>query len=165
MTCIFSLGLLLQPFENDKRRFISIVTTPNRIFQFIGDLSNDTPVYGGLFTNRSPAFHEIPGNLSYSNFCTWAPNPFDVPKKFAWLTGAGVYFGILDFTNRDTKSVTVDCELIQLKQVSYLCYLSNTVEIAVLHQYFLDVMKFNFSYIFHQIIGGNNRFRLLFNTY
>ena len=113
-----NLGLLLQPFENDKRRFISIVTTPNRIFQFIGDVLNDTPQYAGLFSNRPLAFHEIPGNLSYSNFCIWAPTPRDVPRKFAWLTGAGVYFGNLDFSNRDAKSVTVDCELIQHKQVT-----------------------------------------------
>ena len=42
-------------------------------------------------------FVEIPRSLGYSQLCVWPAGGEKPPKSFAWLTGAGIYYGHLDF--------------------------------------------------------------------
>ena len=42
-------------------------------------------------------FLEIPGNLKDSQLHIWPSQPGRLPQSFAWLTGAGVYYGGLGF--------------------------------------------------------------------
>ena len=53
-------------------------------------------------------FKEIPGTLKESQLHVWPSHPDKTPQYFAWLTGAGIFYGGLDFDNQkpgDTISV------------------------------------------------------------
>lgn len=63
--------------------------------------------YSNLNITRLPLslcaekFVEIPRSLGYSQLCVWPAGGEKPPKSFAWLTGAGIYYGQLDFTDPD----------------------------------------------------------------
>ena len=49
----------------------------------------------------SVQFLEIPGNLKDSQLHVWPSQYKAVPKAFAWLTGAGIYYGKLGFGDHE----------------------------------------------------------------
>ena len=54
-------------------------------------------------------FVEIPRSLGYSQLCVWPAGGEKPPKSFAWMTGAGIYYGNLDF---NSEQLLVDTRLI-----------------------------------------------------
>ena len=90
-----------------------MVTTPTRIFQFVGG-----PSFEKLFAafkvcpigrrgsregltrlcvqDATPSFHELPGSESLSHLQFHHKHGM-VPSFFAWLTAPGVYYGALVF--------------------------------------------------------------------
>ena len=64
-------------------------------------------------------FVEIPRSLGYSQLCVWPVGGEKPPKSFAWMTGAGIYYGNLDF---NSEQLLVDTRLIP--------YPSNDIEIV-----------------------------------
>lgn len=46
-------------------------------------------------------FLEIPGNLTNSQLHVWPSQHSGTPKAFAWLTGAGIYYGTLGFGDHE----------------------------------------------------------------
>lgn len=75
-----------------------------RIYQFIGHINrNESPQFGELFShyqNIKVPFLEIPGSLKESQLHVWPSHPDKTPQFFAWLTGAGVYYGKLEFEDQ-----------------------------------------------------------------
>jgi hypothetical protein len=51
---------------------------------------------------------ELPGDLPYSELHLWAANERKSPKALAWLTGPGVYHGLLSFAEQEGADTVVD---------------------------------------------------------
>lgn len=68
-------------------------------------------------------FVEIPRSLGYSQLCMWPAGGEKPPKSFAWMTGAGIYYGYIDF---NSEQLLVDTRLIS--------YPSNTFMYDILYQ-------------------------------
>ncbi|KAG6911537.1 hypothetical protein DXG01_011839 [Tephrocybe rancida] len=105
----------------DPKKALVIVTTASRIYQFVGapDRRSDDGgrVFSGLFnayrdtapTGRRKVLKlaseilELPGSLQQSELRFYTPNPdqaLSLPKAMAWMTGPGVYHGILNFESK-----------------------------------------------------------------
>ncbi|KZT05889.1 uncharacterized protein LAESUDRAFT_204778 [Laetiporus sulphureus 93-53] len=101
-------GLQFEFFPpSDPRRTLVLVTTPSRIYQFIGSPERrpdeHVRVFAGLFASyrdSTPKISELPGNTDYSELHTYTPNADQaqsLPKYLAWMTGPGIYHGALNF--------------------------------------------------------------------
>ncbi|KAH8835865.1 Pep3/Vps18/deep orange family-domain-containing protein [Flagelloscypha sp. PMI_526] len=87
-------------------KVLIIVTTPTRIYQFIGTPRNEEgKVFVGIFNSyqdATPKLSELPGNLETSSLSFYTPNAGQagsLPSTLAWLTGPGVYHGTMNFTS------------------------------------------------------------------
>jgi hypothetical protein len=121
LTQLFSLhmpmpitGLHIERFPSNRRKYLIFISTPTRFYHFVGSVkytntTNESTVgekalFEHIFAEyeSNPEFQELPSDLHYS--CMLFFNRFPelqqkgVPQAFAWLTGAGVYHGKLDFT-------------------------------------------------------------------
>lgn len=55
-----------------------------------------------------PTESELPGDVAYSEMRTWTPSITRAPKALAWLTGPGVYHGLLSYVNQDVGESVID---------------------------------------------------------
>ncbi|RKP09914.1 Pep3/Vps18/deep orange family-domain-containing protein [Thamnocephalis sphaerospora] len=109
-------GLRCEPFPTDARRRLVLLTTPTRIYQFIGEVTGtdglQEPVYGALFSNYESvsAYQEMPDGLGHSELHLFGQNndPQSTPEKFAWLVGPGVYHGNLVFGSQAAGDSVID---------------------------------------------------------
>ncbi|KIY45750.1 hypothetical protein FISHEDRAFT_76299 [Fistulina hepatica ATCC 64428] len=91
----------------DLKKALVVVTTPSRIYQFVGapDRRSDdrSKVFSGLFgsyRDTAPKILELPGNIPHSELHFFTPNAGQaqsLPKTMAWLTGPGIYHGTMNF--------------------------------------------------------------------
>ncbi|KAI0051712.1 hypothetical protein FA95DRAFT_1675740 [Auriscalpium vulgare] len=91
----------------DPKRVLVVVTTPSRIYQFVGtpDRRSDdgSKVFSSLFASyreTAPKILELPGNIRHSELHYYTPNSdqaHSLPKELAWMTGPGIYHGTLNF--------------------------------------------------------------------
>ncbi|OBZ78740.1 Vacuolar protein sorting-associated protein 18 [Grifola frondosa] len=91
----------------DSKKALVVVTTPSRIYQFIGspDRRSDDGgrVFSSLFASyreAAPKILELPGNINYSELHVFSPNAdqaYSLPKGIAWMTAPGIYHGTLNF--------------------------------------------------------------------
>lgn len=105
----------------DTTMYFVLVTTPNRLYQFISYVANaeEKPLLLQVFNSylRLPeTFQEIPSNLKYSKLEFFYPTPQGLPKLIAWLTEPGIFYGKLDTSSTD--SVLSNSELLQYPQPS-----------------------------------------------
>ncbi|EGO05168.1 hypothetical protein SERLA73DRAFT_68797 [Serpula lacrymans var. lacrymans S7.3] len=92
---------------SDASNALIIVTTPSRIYQFVGtpDRRSDEGgrVFSALFAqyrDMAPKISELPGNLQHSELHFYTQNSdqaLSLPKCLAWMTGPGIYHGKLNF--------------------------------------------------------------------
>ncbi|EPQ60538.1 hypothetical protein GLOTRDRAFT_102290 [Gloeophyllum trabeum ATCC 11539] len=92
---------------SDPRRALVIVTTPSRIYQFVGVPDRRTEEGGRIFSNLfasyrdvAPTIFEIPGGLDHSELHVYTPDAEQVlslPKTMAWMASLGIYHGTLNF--------------------------------------------------------------------
>ncbi|KAF7724526.1 hypothetical protein EC973_000903 [Apophysomyces ossiformis] len=124
-------GLHFEQFPGDKRKFFVLVTTPTRMYQFIGligpssdnqsptgamDIAErgETTLFERLFSAYcvNPEFQELPGQLSYSHIHLFTRfnelHQQSVTHTFAWLTGPGIYYGNFSFATRNMKENVID---------------------------------------------------------
>ncbi|KAG2207051.1 hypothetical protein INT46_009184 [Mucor plumbeus] len=132
-------GLHFERFPTDRRKYLIILSTPTRLYHFIGSVKytstttseNDLPVAVGdkaLFElvfaeyEHNPEFQELPSDLDYSKMLFFNRFPElqlnGVPQTFAWLTGAGIYHGNLDFSGKDNHVIT-DANLLPFPPTTY----------------------------------------------
>ena len=84
-------------------------------------------------------FKEIPGNLKNSQLCVWPTSPSKFPTSFAWLTGAGIYHGMLGFGDHQPgESLTLEKNLIPYATLP-LNLLPFTLLISLYSFYFLSI--------------------------
>ncbi|KAF8898884.1 Pep3/Vps18/deep orange family-domain-containing protein [Infundibulicybe gibba] len=91
----------------DPKKALVLVTTPSRIYQFIGvpDRKSEDGgrVFSGLFAayrETAPKILELPGNLQYSELEVFTSNSdqaSSLPRSMAWLTEPGIYHGNFNF--------------------------------------------------------------------
>jgi hypothetical protein len=108
-------GLEFHRVPGSEKYFV-LVTTPNRLYQFIGYVANsdEKPLLQQIFNNYltvPEGFQEIPSSLKYSRLQFYYPNPKELPKTFAWLTEPGIFYGEFDTSGRD--SVLTNNQLLQ----------------------------------------------------
>ncbi|KAI0639720.1 Pep3/Vps18/deep orange family-domain-containing protein [Trametes polyzona] len=94
----------------DPKQALVLVTTPTRIYQFVGipDRRSEEGgrVFSALFASyreTAPKIVELPGNIDYSELHVYSPNAdqaYSLPKVVAWMNAAGIYHGSLDFDSK-----------------------------------------------------------------
>lgn len=90
----------------DPKKALVLITTPTRIYQFVGSIDRKSEEVGRVFTalfaayrESAPKILELPGSLQHSQLQFFTPNPdqaLSLPKRMAWLTGPGIYHGSLN---------------------------------------------------------------------
>ncbi|CCL98998.1 uncharacterized protein FIBRA_01006 [Fibroporia radiculosa] len=101
-------GLKFDSFPpSDPRKTLVVVTTPTRIYQFVGipDRRSDEGgrVFSALFASyrdSAPKISELPGNVDHSELHTFNANAdqaHSLPRYLGWMTGPGIYHGSLNF--------------------------------------------------------------------
>ncbi|KAJ9580206.1 hypothetical protein L9F63_004149 [Diploptera punctata] len=108
-------GLEFHRVPSSEKYFV-LVTTPNRIYQFIGYVSNsdEKPLLQQIFNNYltvPEGFQEIPSSLKYSRLQFYYPRARSLPKMFAWLTEPGIFYGQVDTSAND--SIMTNSQLLQ----------------------------------------------------
>ncbi|CAG4975615.1 unnamed protein product [Colias eurytheme] len=103
---------------NSTSKFFIFVTTPTRLYQFIGHAmySDEKPSLQSIFhsylTTPETGFQEIPSTLKYSKLQFYFDKNSN-PKTFAWLTEPGIFYGQLDPTSQqNSNSLFTQSELI-----------------------------------------------------
>ena len=83
---------------NSTSKYFIFVTTPKRLYQFIGHavFNDDKPslqtIFHSYLTTPETGFQDIPSNLKYSKLQFFFDKT-DSPKTFAWLTEPGIFYG------------------------------------------------------------------------
>ncbi|KAL0071839.1 tethering complex subunit [Marasmius tenuissimus] len=92
--------------SSEATKILVVVTTPSRIYQYVGipDRKSDDAgrVFTGIFASRDPKILELPGTNTYSELHYYTPNAdqaSSLPKALAWMTGPGIYHGKLNFSS------------------------------------------------------------------
>ncbi|KAK1228615.1 tethering complex subunit [Marasmius sp. AFHP31] len=92
--------------SSEATKIFVVVTTPSRIYQYVGipDRKSDDAgrVFTGIFASRDPKILELPGTNTYSELHYYTPNAdqaSSLPKALAWMTGPGIYHGKLNFSS------------------------------------------------------------------
>ncbi|ETS64390.1 hypothetical protein PaG_01243 [Moesziomyces aphidis] len=105
--------------SSELRRAVVIATTSTRIYEFVGVLSKSRSdeseahsLYDKLFLpyrgDASPNLKsELPGDLPYSELHTWTSASSRHASALAWLTGPGVYHGLLSYPSDATAGDSV----------------------------------------------------------
>ncbi|KAJ3274967.1 hypothetical protein HK104_003995, partial [Borealophlyctis nickersoniae] len=113
------VGLRFEKFPAVPQKYVIFAATPNRLYQFIGTVSEangDGGMFGEIFRHydsHTAGYQEIPGHLTHSEVEFWSQYLEDtgypsVPKTFAWLTAPGLYHGSLVFGNQNIGDSVVD---------------------------------------------------------
>ncbi len=116
-------GLHSELFPGGGRAFV-IATTSTRIYEFVGDLgrrkdmtANEAGSEGswdGFFSpyRKGQASvnlkSELPGEMLSSELHLWAQDSRHSSKTLAWLTGPGIYHGILNLANQQAGESVID---------------------------------------------------------
>lgn len=115
-------GLMAVPFapNGGRSKAAVVATTSTRIYEFIGpigkerreDASATDSLYAALFEPYKGSVpnlkSELPGDVPHSELQVWAPSENKDPRALAWLTGPGVYHGLLSFVGQDVGDSVID---------------------------------------------------------
>ncbi|PFH54792.1 hypothetical protein AMATHDRAFT_72557 [Amanita thiersii Skay4041] len=94
---------------SDPKKALVLVTTPTRIYQFVGlpekRADDGGRIFSSLFAayrDTAPKILELQGDVQNSDLQVFIPNADQVhslPRDMAWLTGQGIYYGTLKFNH------------------------------------------------------------------
>ncbi|OCH96211.1 hypothetical protein OBBRIDRAFT_744298 [Obba rivulosa] len=92
---------------SDPRRALVVVTTPSRIYQFVGVPERRSEEGGRVFSSlfasyrdTAPKISELPGDIDHSDLQVFGPNAdqaHSLPRSLAWLTAPGIFHGTINF--------------------------------------------------------------------
>lgn len=81
-------------------KYVIFVTTPKRLYQFMGHSGSDErpllqPIFNSYLNVPETGFQEIPSSLTYSRlqFYHSPTSATNTPTLFAWLTEPGIFHG------------------------------------------------------------------------
>lgn len=92
--------------SDGSERFGALITTPSKLYAFVGSYSLESVL--AMARARPSGFEaavEMPVESDRSKLCVWRKRRSSTPDRMAWLTGAGVYRGKLNFKVDDASSV------------------------------------------------------------
>ncbi|XP_015172039.1 PREDICTED: vacuolar protein sorting-associated protein 18 homolog isoform X2 [Polistes dominula] len=117
-------GLEFHKLPNSDKYMI-IVTTVMRIYQYIGSVQNpdEKPLLQQVFNkylNIQESFIEMISSLSYSKLQFFYPSLGALPKSFGWLTETGILYAYIDPNLSDPKSVLVKQQMITCPETSLM---------------------------------------------
>ncbi|XP_020284361.1 vacuolar protein sorting-associated protein 18 homolog isoform X1 [Pseudomyrmex gracilis] len=105
-------------------KYMIIVTTLMRIYQYIGVVSNpeEKPLLQQVFyryLNAQESFSEVISSLPYSKMQFYYPSLGAVPKSFGWLTETGILYAEVD-AKPDTNNVLVNQQMLTCPEMSLM---------------------------------------------
>lgn len=130
-------GLSFERYPSDRRKYLVMLSTPTRLYQFVGSVRYTNPtnetntgeraLFELLFAEyqHNPQFQELPNDLGYSKMLFFNRFPElqlkGVPQMFVWLTGAGIYQGDLDFVegDKDDQRIIDNAKLLPFPPTTY----------------------------------------------
>ena len=123
-------GLQFERFPSNRRKYLVMLSTPTRLYHIVGETrSTDATAERALFEsifveyNHHLEFQELPSDLDYSDMALFNRFPElqlkGVPQTFAWLTGAGIYHGNLDFTEGEPHVMLDNTKLLPFPPTAY----------------------------------------------
>lgn len=103
-------------------RAVVIATTSTRIYEFVGEITKGRSggdggdgefLYEKLFAPyRAEAIpnlkSELPGDLPYSELHTWTPRGKRNARALIWLTGPGIYHGLIKYGDQQVGDSVID---------------------------------------------------------
>ncbi|TPX64225.1 hypothetical protein SpCBS45565_g06048 [Spizellomyces sp. 'palustris'] len=164
-------SLRYEQFPAVPKKCVVFLATPNRLYQFIGDIGEDDAdksMFSELFKHydgHTANFQEMPGDLVRTELQFWSQYLKEtgfpsVPKTFAWLTGAGLYCGDLVFGNQSVgDSVINNAQLLpyprpsnrqEIESPSESLYLPGDVPISI------NITKFHYLLLYESSIKAVN---------
>ncbi|CAO3627960.1 unnamed protein product [Mucor hiemalis] len=159
-------GLQFERFPSNRRKYLIMLSTPSRLYQFVGSVKytatgNESTAERALFElvfseyEHNPEFQELPSDLNYSKMLFFNRFPElqvkGVPQVFAWLTGTGIYYGDLDFTegNKDGGQVIDNAKLLPFPPTAYDEDSGNLVTEAPIS---IVITEFHFILLYHDYV-------------
>jgi hypothetical protein len=133
-------GLHFERFPSNRRKYLIMLSTPTRLYHFVGSVKytsnsassnenvnniGDRALFELIFAEyeHNPTFQELPSDLDYSKMLFFNRFPElqlkGVPQTFAWLTGAGIYHGNLDFTEKENAELIDNAKLLPFPPTNY----------------------------------------------
>ncbi|XP_076764775.1 vacuolar protein sorting-associated protein 18 homolog isoform X1 [Xylocopa sonorina] len=111
-------------------RYVIIVTTLMRIYQYIGVVQNpdEKPLLQQVFNkylNEQESFNEVISNLPYSKMQFHYPALGALPKSFGWLTETGIQYAQFD-PKVDPKNVLINQQMLNYPEASLMASVSKT---------------------------------------
>ncbi|XP_015595539.1 vacuolar protein sorting-associated protein 18 homolog isoform X1 [Cephus cinctus] len=105
-------------------KYIIIVTTLIRIYQYIGSVSSsdEKPLLQQIFSkylNMKERFNQLESSLPYSKMQFFYPGPGAFPKSFGWLTETGILYAQVD-PKVDPENVLVNQQMILCPETSLI---------------------------------------------
>ncbi|XP_050593363.1 vacuolar protein sorting-associated protein 18 homolog isoform X2 [Bombus affinis] len=105
-------------------KYVIIVTTLMRIYQYIGAVQNpeEKPLLQQIFNkylNVQESFNEVINNLPYSKIQFYYPSLGILPKSFGWLTEPGIFYAQID-PKIDPKSVLTNQQMLICPEASLM---------------------------------------------
>jgi len=88
-------GLAFERFPSEPNKLLILVSTPSRIYQFIGG-----PTFSQVFENYAnvhPRFTSFPGDITHSVLQLHGKSPTTAADYFAWITGPGISYSALSY--------------------------------------------------------------------
>ncbi|KAK6624157.1 hypothetical protein RUM44_011015 [Polyplax serrata] len=102
-----------------KDKYFIMVTTATKLYQFRGSVTDDKPVLQQVFKTYlsiPEKFESVPTvNHFKSKLDFYHSNIKEVPKRFAWLTGNGIYYANIDPNSEENIKIE-NCELLKFNQ-------------------------------------------------
>ncbi|KAK1130024.1 hypothetical protein K0M31_019708 [Melipona bicolor] len=105
-------------------KYVIIVTTLMRIYQYIGAVQNpdEKPLLQQIFNkylNVQESFNEVINHLPYSKIQFYYPSLGILPKSFSWLTETGILYAQID-PKIDPKSVLTNQQMLTCPEASLM---------------------------------------------
>ncbi|KAI9293383.1 hypothetical protein K502DRAFT_293809 [Neoconidiobolus thromboides FSU 785] len=101
-------SIYYQAFPTDPYQYFVMVTSNDKLFQFIGKYKKgDKSRFLDIFYQygENPQFQEVPGDIQHSETHYFSNNVekefHSLVSNFAWLTGAGIYYGDFIFGSQE----------------------------------------------------------------
>ncbi|KAI8064792.1 vacuolar protein sorting protein 18 [Gilbertella persicaria] len=106
-------GIHVERFPTNKKKYLVMISTSTRLYHCVGSTwieeEEDKATFERMLAEyqQNPEFQELPSNQEDSKIVFFNRFPelqlTGVPQTFVWLTGAGIFHGYLDFTEKNNR--------------------------------------------------------------
>ncbi|XP_031837327.1 vacuolar protein sorting-associated protein 18 dor isoform X2 [Nomia melanderi] len=105
-------------------KYMIIVTTLVRIYQYIGEVQNpeEKPLLQQVFNrylNVQESFNDVISSLPYSKMQCYYPSVGAIPKSFGWLTETGIWYAQID-PNVEPNNILLNQQMLMCPETSLI---------------------------------------------